>query len=62
MHQHLLDTHYSPMVSLICPEITRNWRFRVSYQGVPEMEVLGTALKRPTVNDYLMSPKVDIGN
>jgi len=50
------------MVPLICPEITRNWRFRVSYQGVPEMEVLGTALKRPTVNDYLMSRKVDIGN
>ena len=32
----------------------------MSYQGDPEMEVLGTALKRPTVNDYLKSPKVDI--
>ena len=62
MHQHLLDTHYSPMVSLICPKITHNWRFRGSYQGDPEMEVLDTALKRPTVNDYLMCPKVDTEN
>jgi len=52
--------HYSPMVSLICPKITHNWRFRGSHQGDPEMEVLGTALKHPTVNDYLVSPKVDI--
>jgi hypothetical protein len=51
--------HYSPMVPLICPEITRNWRFRGSYQGDPEMKVLDTALKRPTVNDYLMCPKRD---
>ena len=55
-----LPPHYSPMVSLICPKITRNWRFRVSYQGNPEMEVLGTSLKRPTIDDYLMYPKVDI--
>jgi len=50
------------MVSLICPKITHNWRFRGSYQGDPEMEVLDTALKRPTVNDYLMCPKVDTEN
>lgn len=48
------------MVSLICPKITRNWRFRVSYQGNPEMEVSGTSLKRPTINGCLMYPKVDI--
>ena len=52
--------HYSPMVFLICPKITRNWRFRVSYHGNPEMEVSGTSLKRPTINGYLMYPKVDI--
>ena len=50
------------MVSLICPEITHNWRFRVSYQEDPEIGASGTALKRRTVNDYLMCPKVDTEN